>query len=256
MKHNQENKNGQVITDLFYMIKAGKDLEEQFNTPNQKSINNKNSNYGNYNNKKTENNLNENNNLEEEVNKLKDIIISFEEKYGYISPYHDDIINKLKEKKVIQNLSNEISQKIYELYQDKYYIDCYDLWSIYGFKLLYNISTEQNFEILSHLTKVKNEFSRRKNILQNLDNFNLFNDNNIYFETGISFKQINNKNNLKNNKRSLYNKDINNDIANKINENNVSFKTYNDNINKQKYKYDNLLLEELKKRNLNYSYNK
>ena len=41
MKHNQENKNGQAITDLFYMIKAGKDLEEQFNTPNKKSINNK-----------------------------------------------------------------------------------------------------------------------------------------------------------------------------------------------------------------------
>ena len=242
MKIAPENKNSQALTDLFYMLNAGKELEKNFISPNiNKSINYINKEKENNNNKENQNN---NIDLKKEVIELKNTIITFEEKYGYNSPYHDDIINKLKQKKGIQNLTNEIAQKIIELYENKYYNDCYDLWNIYGFKPLFIITPEENYEILRHLTKVKNELYKRKKLLNNLENFNLFNDNsNVYFETGFSFKQINNKN--------LNNE---NNFSKKNNINNESFKTYNDDIVKQKIKENNLLLEEIKKRNLNYSY--
>ena len=51
-----------------------------------------------------------------------------------------------------------------------------------------------NFEVLRHLTKVKDEFLQRKNILNNLDKLNYFDDNNYQFETGINFELDNNSN--------------------------------------------------------------
>ena len=87
----------------------------------------------------------------------------------------------------------EISQKIYELYQNKYYNDCYDLWNLFDMKPLLNLSAKENFEILRHLTKVRDEYINRKNILDNLNKFNFFDDNNYQFETGINF-EINNNN--------------------------------------------------------------
>lgn len=256
-----EGKNNLELNDLFYMLNAGKELEKNFISSYERSNNNK-SNNNIYNENDVKNNLpnshNDINNLEKEVKDLKDTLISFEEKYGYISPYHDDIINKLKEKKVQQNITLEISYKIYELYENKYYNDCYDLWNIYGFKPLLNLSPEENYEMLRHLTKIKDELYRRKYILQNLDNYNIFNDYNCYFETGISFKQIkdkknnnnlNNKENFNSNYKNYYNQLNNNNI------NNESPRTYNENIVKQRINENNLMLEELKKKVLNFSYN-
>ena len=200
-----KNIKSQEITDLdlFYMINAGKELEKNLisssdKLPNKKSI---------------KNNVddNKNKNLEKEVNKLKNSLEFFEEKFGYISPYHDDIINKKKEKKVIQNLTLDISQKINELYENKYYNDCYDLWNIYGFKPLLHLSPEENYELLRHLTKIKDDLYRRKYILKNLDNYNLFNDYNCYFETGISFKNIKDKENKDINPKENFNNRMNNE---------------------------------------------
>ena len=246
---NFEEAHSKSITDLLFMINTSNELKKDLN-PDQNMINN---NKIDIINKDYQNRIKENNDLKKEVETLKNTIISFEENYGYISPYHDDILNKLKEKKGNQILTNEISQKIYELYQHKYYNDCYDLWSVYGFRPLKNKSSEDNYEILRHLTKVKDELYRRKYILNNLDNFNLFNDNNLYFETGIFFKSIhNNDKNLQNND-SIHNNN-NSDIKN-----NVSFKseiprTYKGNIFKQKVSENNILLEELKNKVLNHSY--
>ena len=111
MKNNPQDKNSQTLSDLFYMLNAGKELEKNYFSPNNKSINR----YINYINKEKEKNesminKNNNNNLKEEIEELKNTIISFEEKYGYNSPYHDDIINKLKEKQSIKDLTIEISQ--------------------------------------------------------------------------------------------------------------------------------------------------
>lgn len=253
MKNNPDYKNSQNLTDLFYMLNAGKELEKNYISPNNNPINR----YINYINQQKEKNdsminKNNNNDLKKEIHELKNTIISFEEKYGYNSPYHDDIINKLKEKQSIKDLTNEISQKIYELYEKKFYNDCYDLWSIYNFKLLYNISPEENYEILRHLTKIKNELFRRQMILNNLENFNLFNDNNVYFENGISFRQMHDLKNFKNNNDN-YNQENNFSKA-KNNLNNESFKTYNGDIIKRKIIENDLLLQEIKKRKLNYSF--
>ena len=261
MKNDKENKNNQILTDLFFMINAEKELENNLHLPYKTTFNNKKYNNNIYNENSQINNISndfiESTDMETEVNNLKNILISFEENYGYISPYHDDIINKVKEKKVIRKLTNEISQKIYELYQNKYYLDCYDLWSIFGFKPLLKISPEDNFEILSHLTKVKDELYNRKNIINNLDNFNLFSENNSYFETGITFKSINNKKNFKNNE-SIYtnSNDINiNLIKNNININSENSMTYNDDIVKPKINDNSLKIENLKRKELKFSYN-
>ena len=252
MKNNPDDKNSQTLTDLFYMLNVGKELEKNYISPNNKPINK----YINYINQQKEKNdsminKNNNNNLKKEIHELKNTIISFEEKYGYNSPYHDDIIKKLKEKQSIKDLTIEISQKIYELFEKKFYNDCYDLWSIYNFKPLYNISPEENYEILRHLTKIKNELFRRQMILNNLENFNLFNDNNVYFENGISFRQMHDIKNFQNNN------DNNNQEKNvskvKNNLNNESFKTYNGDIIKRKMIENDLLLQEIKNRELNYS---
>ena len=169
-----ENENSQTTADLFYMINAQKEL---FNNliDQSKSINisiDKKYNYNVKDNYKFKD-LKNNTNLETEVENLKISLTSFEENYGYVSPYHEDIINKLKEKKQSHNLTIEISQKIYELYQKKYYNDCYDLWSIFGFKPLLYLSPEENYEILRHLTKVRDDFCRRKNLLKNLELSNI-----------------------------------------------------------------------------------
>ena len=91
-----------------------------------------------------------------------------------------------------------MSEKIFELYQQKYYNDCYDLWSLYDKKPLLNLSAKENFEVLRHLTKVKDEYLQRKNILNNLDKLNYFDDNNYQFETGINFDLDRNNNTKKN----------------------------------------------------------
>ena len=167
----------QLISDLFFMVNASQDLSQNFNQSQIPNLENK----------ATKDRLFENINLESEVKNLKQSLFSFEENNGYISPYHDDIIRKKKEKKVSKKLTMEISEKIYELYQKKYYNDCYDLWSLYDRKPLLNLSAKENFEILRHLTKVRDEYLQRKNILNNLDKINYFDDNNYQFETGINF---------------------------------------------------------------------
>ena len=177
--------NPQLISDLFFMLNASQDLSKNFE---QHQILNSS-------NKTTKNKLLENINLESEINNLKQSLSSFEENYGYNSPYHDDIMRKKKEKKLPKKLTMELSQKIYELYQNKYYNDCYELWNLFDLKPLLNISSKENFEILRHLTKVRDEYINRKNILDNLDQFNYFDDNNYQFDTGINFD-----NNLDNNK--------------------------------------------------------
>ena len=248
----EKEHNNQPITDLFYMINAGKELEENMDSQFQNPINNQYINLiGNIDKEDLSNKSYEIKDLEREVQNLKNIINSFEENYGYISPYHDDIMNKLKEKNLNRNLTTEISKTIYELYQNKFYNDCYDLWSIYGFKLLFNLSPEENFEILRHLTKVRNEISKRKYILQNLDNFNFLDDNNLYFETGISFKQIHNKQNINISNNNNYNYS---QMKNNINLNDESLNLNSEDIVKQKIKDNNLMLEKIKKRNLNFSY--
>ena len=232
---NAEQEYNKSITELFYMINAAKELNKN-SISSQNLINS--------------NKYKDNKDLEKEIQELKNKIISFEEKYGYFSPFHDDIINKLKIKKGKQILTDEISQKIYELYKNKYYIDCYDLWSIYGFQQLINISPDNNYEVLRHLTKIRDELYRRKYILDNLDNFNLFDDDNLYFETGLFFKSIHKDKHLKNG--DFYN---NKNIKNILNIKNEISKTYNEDTVNQKINENNILLEELKNKVLNYSYN-
>ena len=190
-----EIENPQLISDLFFMVNSSEDVSKNFRKyriPNIKD-------------KSTKNKLLENINLETEVKNLKQTLSSFEENNGYISPYHEDIINKKKEKKVPKKITVDISEKVYELYKNKYYLDCYDLWSLYNMKPLLNLSSKENFEMLRHLTKIKDEFLIRKKILSNLDKFNFFDDNNYQFETGIDFNL--NKNDI--NKRNINIKESN-----------------------------------------------
>ena len=184
--------NAQMLNDLTYMINAEKELYKEISDENKKIKN--------FIVEEKPKDSGENISLEKEVKNLKNYLTSFEEKNGFISPYHDDIINKMKSRKVIQKMSSEISQLIYEFYQKKYFLDCYDLWSLYGFKLLLNITPEENFEMLRHLTKVKDDLIKHKYIMNNLENFNYFDDYDFEFKNELEFDVVKKfKNNMNEN---------------------------------------------------------
>lgn len=137
---------------------------------------------------KNDKNVNKKIVLEKQIKDLKTCLINFESIYNFISPYHEDIQEKLKEKQKIQKIPEEITKKIKELYDNKYYLDCYNLWKIYAFQKLPNVPGKDNFEMFRHLTKIKDIFNYRDLILENLDKINIFSDLNYHFNNDFPLK--------------------------------------------------------------------
>ena len=128
---------------------------------------------------KEKNNLIENKNvLEKQMRSLKYILNNLENNYGFNSPYHEEFIDKnnLNEK---ENITKEISNNIIDLYTSKKFNLCYNLWKNYDFHLLLGISQERNFDMLKYLNRLRDRYSRRYFLINELKKINGLGDNNI-----------------------------------------------------------------------------
>ena len=128
---------------------------------------------------KENNNLIENKNvLEKQMRSLKYILNNLENNYGFNSPYHEEFIDKnnLNEK---ENITKEISNNIIDLYTSKKFNLCYNLWKNYDFHLLLGISQERNFDMLKYLNRLRDRYSRRYFLINELKKINGLGDNNI-----------------------------------------------------------------------------
>ena len=124
------------------------------------------------------NNLMENKNaLEKQMRSLKFILNNLENNYGFKSPYHEEFIDKNSSNEK-ENITKEISNNIIDLYNSKKFNLCYNLWKKYNFQLLLGISKERNFDMLKYLNRLRDRYSRRNILINELKEINNFNDYN------------------------------------------------------------------------------
>ena len=124
------------------------------------------------------NNLMENKNaLEKQMRSLKFILNNLENNYGFKSPYHEEFIDKNSSNEK-ENITKEISNNIIDLYNSKKFNLCYNLWKKYDFHLLLGISKERNFDMLKYLNRLRDRYSRRNILINELKEINIFNDYN------------------------------------------------------------------------------
>ena len=127
------------------------------------------------------NNLMENKNaLEKQMRCLKFILNNLENNYGFKSPYHpyhEEFIDKNSSNEK-ENITKEISNNIIDLYNSKKFNLCYNLWKKYDFHLLLGISKERNFDMLKYLNRLRDRYSRRNILINELKEINNFNDYN------------------------------------------------------------------------------
>ena len=124
------------------------------------------------------NNLMENKNaLEKQMRSLKFILNNLENNYGFKSPYHEEFIDKNSSNEK-ENITKEISNNIIDLYNSKKFNLCYNLWKKYDFHVLLGISKERNFDMLKYLNRLRDRYSRRNILINELKEINNFNDYN------------------------------------------------------------------------------
>jgi len=158
------------------------------------------------------NNLMENKNaLEKQMRSLKFILNNLENNYGFKSPYHEEFIDKNSSNEK-ENITKEISNNIIDLYNSKKFNLCYNLWKKYDFHLLLGISKERNFDMLKYLNRLRDRYSRRNILINELKEINNFNDYNkkdnkkLINQNTNSFSNrnlINNSIDQKNSQRSI-----------------------------------------------------
>ena len=152
--------------------------------------------------------------LERQMRSLKYILKKLEKIYGFNSPYHNEFIDKINSKEN-ENMTQEISNIIIELYSSKKFNLCYNLWRKYDFQLLLGISEEKNFDMLKYLNKIRDRYDERINLIKKIKEKNENNkpglDNNIINKNTNHYSNINiiNDSNSQNNSRisnsELYN---------------------------------------------------
>lgn len=232
-----------LLTDLAYMINLSKELEKDiisdknqqtsinFNILQNTNSDNINNSNNIFNQNQQENqisnlenevkNINEDNTaLINEIENLTQAILNFEQNNGFNSDFHDDIMIKLSKNQKINKMSLDISQKIYDLYSNKFYLDAYFLWKIYGFKQLLQVSPEENFAIFQHLANIMDNYYQIRNILKNIGEYDYFSENEMRFSKGLGLKLKENK--INDNKLLLQN--ISNRIKNLLHKNNINIK--------------------------------
>jgi hypothetical protein len=213
------------LKDLSTLLNNAKEIEKQImKNEHQKEISNNNNihnidniDFNSHNNIRIER-KNENidkKSLERQLQGLKYILKSLEKNYDFISPYHDEL-NISHENG--NNMTEEISKQIINLYISKKFNSCYNLWRNYDFKMLIGVSPERSFDMLKYLNKLRDRYERRSNIIESINKINLSNldNNNCTQSEYFSNSNFNNISNYKNNNSQINSSDIYNM---KLNEN-------------------------------------
>ena len=105
--------------------------------------------------------------LEKEKKSLKFILDNLEKNYRFNSMYNEEFENNIISKK-IENLTEESSKKIIELYSMKKFNLCYNLWKKFDFNLLLGISEERNFDMLNYLNKLRDRYEERVDLIREI----------------------------------------------------------------------------------------
>ena len=205
------------LKDLSTLINNAKEIENQImKNEQQKEISSNNNIHlidkidFNTNNNITIERKNENidqKSLERQLQGLKYILRSLEKNYDFTSPYHDEL-NITHENG--DNMTEEISKQIINLYISKKFNSCYNLWRNFDFKMLIGVSPERSFDMLEYLNKLRDRYERRINIIESINKINLSNlDNNNFTQSEyFSNSNFNNISNYKNNNSQINSSDI------------------------------------------------
>ena len=105
--------------------------------------------------------------LEKEKKSLKYILDNLEKNYRFNSTYNEEFENNIISKK-IENLTEESSKKIIDLYSMKKFNLCYNLWKKFDFNLLLGISEERNFDMLNFLNKLRDRYEERVDLIREI----------------------------------------------------------------------------------------
>jgi len=105
--------------------------------------------------------------LEKEKKSLKYILDNLEKNYRFNSTYNEEFENNKISKK-IENLTEESSKKIIDLYSMKKFNLCYNLWKKFDFNLLLGISEERNFDMLNYLNKLRDRYEERVDLIREI----------------------------------------------------------------------------------------
>ena len=115
-------------------------------------------------------NKNKNNNLTNQIKGLKYILGNLEKNYFFISPYHQNLDVPFENE---EKMTEEISKKIINLYQNKQFNECYHLWKKYDSKILIGTSIERSFDILQYLNKMRDRYENRTKIINKINSIKL-----------------------------------------------------------------------------------
>ena len=191
------------LKEINGLLLSSKEIEKNyFLSQSQYNINSKVEN--------EKNNLSEDKKLlERKMRSLKYILKNLEKNYGFNSPYHNEFKDKINSKEN-ENMTQEISNNILELYLSKKFNLCYNLWRKYEFQLLLGISEEKNFDMLKYLNKVRDRYDIRINLIKKIkeideNNKSNFNNLNKTHYSNIDINNSNSQNNSRISNNELYN---------------------------------------------------
>ena len=191
------------LKEINGLLLSSKEIEKNyFLSQSQNNINSKVEN--------EKNNLSEDKKLlERKMRSLKYILKNLEKNYGFNSPYHNEFKDKINSKEN-ENMTQEISNNILELYLSKKFNLCYNLWRKYEFQLLIGISEEKNFDMLKYLNKVRDRYDIRINLIKKIkerdeNNKSNFNNLNKTHYSNIDINNSNSQNNSRISNNELYN---------------------------------------------------
>jgi len=191
------------LKEINGLLLSSKEIEKNyFLSQSQNNINSKVEN--------EKNNLSEDKKLlERKMRSLKYILKNLEKNYGFNSPYHKEFKDKINSKEN-ENMTQEISNNILELYLSKKFNLCYNLWRKYEFQLLLGISEEKNFDMLKYLNKVRDRYDIRINLIKKIkerdeNNKSNFNNLNKTHYSNIDINNSNSQNNSRISNNELYN---------------------------------------------------
>ena len=107
--------------------------------------------------------------LENQILELKKLMNQFQLNYAsfsHLSEEENDLIIKPNK---VEKINDEVSDQINQLFSNKLFNECYELWKKYNFQLLTNLSYERSFEILVYLLKLKDRNNKKENKKNNED---------------------------------------------------------------------------------------
>ena len=150
---------------------------------------------------KNENNSNNNEEkiiLERQLRGLKYILSHLEKNYDFTSQYHDTLSFENE-----KDISEEISKQIINLYINKQFNNCYNLWKKFDFKMLIGVSPERSFDMLKYLNKIRDRYEKRIDVINKINLINLeekednYNNNSLFknnkYDFGNDGQLVNNK---------------------------------------------------------------